>query len=33
VFVSGKPLQPRLMFAGKARDYPSEATFKFSIIG
>ncbi len=25
VFVPGKPLQPSLMFAGKARAYPSEA--------
>ncbi len=25
MFVPGKPFQPNLMFAGKARAYPSEA--------
>jgi hypothetical protein len=25
MFVSGKPFQPSLMFAGKAEAYPSEA--------
>ncbi len=28
VFVPGKIFQPNLMFAGEARTYPSEATFK-----
>ncbi len=28
VFVPGKPLQPSLMFADKARAYPSEATLR-----
>ncbi len=33
VFVPGKPLLPSLMFAGEARAYPSEATFRCSIVG
>jgi hypothetical protein len=28
VFVPGKPLQPCLMFVGKARAWPSEAPFE-----
>ncbi len=30
--VLGKPFQPSLMFAGKAKTYPSEATDSFSIL-
>jgi len=30
VFVPCKPFQPSLMFAGKARAYPSEARFRCS---
>ncbi len=30
VFVPGKPFKPSLMFAGKARAYPSEAPFRDS---
>jgi hypothetical protein len=33
VFVPGKPYQPSLVFAGKARAYPSEAPFRYSILG
>jgi len=33
VFVSGKPFQPSLMFADKARVYPSEAPFRCSALG
>jgi hypothetical protein len=29
----GKPLEPSLMFAGKAGAYPSEAPFRCSTIG
>jgi len=29
----GKPLQPSLMFVGKAGAYPSEAPFKCSTLG
>jgi hypothetical protein len=30
VFVHGTPFQPSLMFAGKARAYPSDAPFRYS---
>ncbi len=33
MFVFGKPLQPSLMFAGKARAYGSEASFRCSTLG
>ncbi len=33
VFVPGKPLQPSLVFAGKAGAYPSEAPFRYSTLG
>jgi len=33
VFVPDKPLQPCLMFAGKAGAYPSEAPFRYSLLG
>jgi hypothetical protein len=33
VFVSGKPLQPSLMFASKAGTYLSEASFGYSAQG
>ncbi len=33
LFVPGKPFQPSLMFAGKARSYPSEALFRCSTLG
>ncbi len=33
VFVPGKPFQPSLMFADKARAYPSEAPFRCSTLG
>ncbi len=33
VLVHGKPFQPSLMFAGKARAYPSEAPFRCSTLG
>ncbi len=32
MFVSGKPFQPSLMFADKAGAYPSEETFRCSIL-
>jgi len=32
VFVTGKLLQPSLMFAGKAGVYPSEAPFRCSTL-
>jgi hypothetical protein len=32
VFVPGKPLQPSLMFVGKAGAYPSEASFRCSAL-
>ncbi len=33
VFVPGRPFQTNLMFAIKARAYPSEAPFSCSILG
>jgi hypothetical protein len=33
VFVPGRPFQPRLMFAGKARAYHSEAAFRYALLG
>ncbi len=30
MFVPGNPLQPSLMFADKARAYPSEPSFRYS---
>jgi hypothetical protein len=33
MLVLGKPFQPNLMFAGKARAYPSEAPFRCSTLG
>jgi hypothetical protein len=33
VFVPDKPLQPSLMFAGKAGAYLSEAPFRYSTLG
>ncbi len=33
VFVSGKPFQPSLMFAGKAIEYLSKAAFRCSTLG
>jgi hypothetical protein len=33
MFVPGKPFQPSLMFAGKARSYPGEAPFRCSNLG
>ncbi len=33
VFVPNKPLQPSLIFSGKARVYPSEAHFRCSTLG
>ncbi len=33
MFVPAKPFQPNLMFAGKARAYPSEAPFRCCILG
>ncbi len=33
MFVLGKPLQPSLMFAGKAVAYPIEAPFSYSTLG
>jgi hypothetical protein len=32
-FVPGRPFHPNIMFAGKARAYPSEAPFRTSILG
>ncbi len=32
-FVPGKPLQPSLVFGGKAEAYPSEAPFRCSTVG
>ncbi len=33
VFVPGKPFQPSLMFAGKAKAYLNEAHFRCSTLG
>jgi hypothetical protein len=33
VFVLGKPFEPNLMFAGKAKAYLSEAPFRYSTLG
>ncbi len=33
MFVPGKPFQPSLMFAGKARAYPIEAHFRCYTVG
>ncbi len=32
-FAPGKPIQPSLMFAGKARAFPSKAPFRYSTLG
>ncbi len=33
MFVLGKPFQPRLVFAGKTRAFPSEAPFRCYTLG